>query len=172
MKAETLISRMEAFSLKPADYAVKGVHVEGLLEKEDWRKAASALFAEGFYLVFVSAVSLKPAACIVCQFARHDSLLRVNLRMFALNDEAPTISDIFHGAAWYEREIHDFFGITFTGNEDMRPLILSELDAGFHPLRKGDAACLEAEKLGFIVVEREAESAAQETPSQGSPESA
>ncbi len=47
----------------------------------------------------------------------------------------PTISGVFPGANWHERETHDFFGITFTGHPDLTPLILPE-DADFHPLRK------------------------------------
>ncbi len=33
-----------------------------------------------------------------------------------------TVSDVFVGAAWYEREVHDFFGVVFTDG-DQRPLL-------------------------------------------------
>lgn len=48
---------------------------------------------------------------------------------------APTWIGIYPGAAWHEREAHEMFGITFTGNPDMRNLYLP---GGFegHPLRK------------------------------------
>lgn len=46
-----------------------------------------------------------------------------------------TIFRVFPGAAWHERETHDFFGIRFAGNPDLTPLLLPE-DADFHPLRK------------------------------------
>jgi NADH-quinone oxidoreductase subunit C len=46
-----------------------------------------------------------------------------------------TIHPVFPGAAWHERETHDFFGIRFAGNPDLSPLLLPE-DADFHPLRK------------------------------------
>jgi NADH-quinone oxidoreductase subunit C len=52
------------------------------------------------------------------------------------HDQVPaSICDIFRGAGWLEREVHDFFGISFSGNTDMRPLLLPE-DADYHPLRK------------------------------------
>lgn len=51
------------------------------------------------------------------------------------NPELPTISGIFAGADWHERETHDFFGIRFLGHPDLSPLLLPE-DADFHPLRK------------------------------------
>ena len=49
--------------------------------------------------------------------------------------ELPTISKIYPGANWHERETHDFFGIVFTGHPGLIPLLLPE-DARFHPLRK------------------------------------
>ena len=49
--------------------------------------------------------------------------------------ELPTISGVYPGANWHERETHDFFGVVFTGHPDLSPLLLPE-DATFHPLRK------------------------------------
>jgi NADH-quinone oxidoreductase subunit C len=51
------------------------------------------------------------------------------------NPELPTISKVFPGADWHERETHDFFGIRFAGHPDLSPLLLPE-DADFHPLLK------------------------------------
>jgi NADH-quinone oxidoreductase subunit C len=47
----------------------------------------------------------------------------------------PSISEIFPGATWFEREAYDFYGILFSGNPDLRRLLT---DYGFqgHPLRK------------------------------------
>ncbi len=46
-----------------------------------------------------------------------------------------TISHIYLGANWHEREVYDFFGITFNNHPDMRRIFLfDEFDA--HPLRK------------------------------------
>jgi NADH-quinone oxidoreductase subunit C len=49
--------------------------------------------------------------------------------------EIPTVSEVFPGANWHERETHDFFGIRFIGHPDLSPLLLPE-DADFHPLLK------------------------------------
>jgi NADH-quinone oxidoreductase subunit C len=49
--------------------------------------------------------------------------------------ELPTISTVFPGANWHERETHEFFGIRFTGHPNLSPLLLPE-DATYHPLRK------------------------------------
>ena len=48
---------------------------------------------------------------------------------------ADTISPVFPGANWHERETHDFFGIVFRGHPNLEPLLLPE-DATYHPLRK------------------------------------
>ena len=47
----------------------------------------------------------------------------------------PSIISVFPGANWFEREIYDLYGVTFTGHPDMRRLLT---DYGFegHPLRK------------------------------------
>ena len=46
-----------------------------------------------------------------------------------------TLTNIYKGTAWQEREVWDFFGIFFSGNKDLRRILT---DYGFvgHPLRK------------------------------------
>ena len=47
----------------------------------------------------------------------------------------PSISGVFPGANWFERETYDLYGILFTGHPELRRLLT---DYGFdgHPLRK------------------------------------
>jgi len=59
----------------------------------------------------------------------------VRCRIRRDNPELPTVSGVFPGANWHERETHDFFGIRFSGHPDLSPLLLPE-DADFHPLLK------------------------------------
>ncbi len=49
--------------------------------------------------------------------------------------EIRTISDIFEGAQWHEREVFDLFGIRFSGHPDMRRIFLKDDFPGY-PLRK------------------------------------
>ena len=59
----------------------------------------------------------------------------VRARIPRANPELPTISGVFPGANWHERETHDFFGIRFAGHPNLKPFLLPE-DADFHPLLK------------------------------------
>ena len=65
---------------------------------------------------------------------RHNS--RVRVKTYA--DEAtpvPSITSLYDGANWYEREVYDLFGVFFIGHPDLRRIMT---DYGFdgHPLRK------------------------------------
>ncbi|MDF2568510.1 MAG: Ni,Fe-hydrogenase large subunit [Sporomusa sp.] len=51
--------------------------------------------------------------------------------------EFPSLTPLMTAAAWYEREIHDLFGLTPLGHPDLRPLVLHEnWPRGVYPLRK------------------------------------
>ena len=63
---------------------------------------------------------------------------RVRVRCFAENDDLPvvaSVTDLWAGANWFEREAFDLYGIIFEGHPDLRRILT---DYGFvgHPFRK------------------------------------
>ncbi|HZV38186.1 MAG TPA: NADH-quinone oxidoreductase subunit C [Pseudoxanthomonas sp.] len=67
---------------------------------------------------------------------RHNRRLRV--RCYAPNDDVPvvaSVTDLWSGANWFEREAFDLYGIVFEGHPDLRRILT---DYGFvgHPFRK------------------------------------
>ncbi len=98
--------------------------------------AAKAFDDEKFFLDTVTALDFQDTLELVYHFNCYEPDSRVALRVLVGHDQsAPSIVEIFRGAGWLEREVHDFFGIEFSGNPDLRPLLLPE-DADYHPLRK------------------------------------
>ena len=62
----------------------------------------------------------------------------LRIRLKVTTDDAtpvPSITGVFPGADWYEREAYDLYGILFSGHPDLRRILT---DYGFdgHPLRK------------------------------------
>jgi NADH-quinone oxidoreductase subunit C len=63
---------------------------------------------------------------------------RVRMRVFCPDDDLPAVDSltgVWSGANWFEREAFDLFGIVFEGHADLRRLLT---DYGFigHPFRK------------------------------------
>jgi len=48
---------------------------------------------------------------------------------------APSVSALYPGADWHEREVYDMFGINFTGHPNMRRILMWD-DYSHFPLRK------------------------------------
>lgn len=64
---------------------------------------------------------------------RHKLTLKVDTPQEA--PSVPSVTGVWRGADWFEREGHDLFGVEFPGHPDMRVLILYEGFEGF-PGRK------------------------------------
>jgi NADH-quinone oxidoreductase subunit C len=120
-------------------YRIKGYHLDVALPPEKIVAAVEIHDGEGFFLEAVTGVDWidEQQLEVVYDFNHVDELCRVVIRarLDRNNPAVPTISHIYQGANWHERETHDFFGIIFTGHPNLEPLLLPE-DADFHPLLK------------------------------------
>ena len=75
---------------------------------------------------------------VVVHLLSLDHNVRLRLRCFAADDSfpvVPSLTDVWSGANWFEREAFDLYGIVFEGHPDLRRILT---DYGFvgHPFRK------------------------------------
>ncbi len=61
--------------------------------------------------------------------------LRLKCRVSGLDPAIDSVTSVWPGANWYEREVFDLFGIVFTNHPDLRRIMMPEGWKG-HPLRK------------------------------------
>ena len=79
-----------------------------------------------------------PRFCVVSHLLSVSLNHRVRLKVFAADDDLPAVSSVtgvWSGANWFEREAFDLYGIIFEGHDDLRRILT---DYGFigHPMRK------------------------------------
>lgn len=65
----------------------------------------------------------------------HNLRLRVRVPLEADEATLPSITPIYPGANFFEREVYDMFGIVFEGHPDMTRILMPDEWEG-HPLRK------------------------------------
>jgi len=139
VEAETAAEPPPPPGPRETDYKAKGYHLDVDLPPEKVVAAAEILNRENFFIETITGVDWidEQQLEVVYDFNHFDELCRVvvRTRLDRNKPEVPTISHIYQGANWHERETHDFFGIIFTGHPNLEPLLLPE-DADFHPLLK------------------------------------
>jgi NADH-quinone oxidoreductase subunit C len=121
------------------DFAAKGIHAEAIVEPGSVVAAAREMDKAGFSLDTITGLDwlAQGQMELVYDFfhpLRHTRAV-FRARIPRDNPEIETISAVYPGANWHERETHDFFGIVFKGHPDLSPFLLPE-DADYHPLRK------------------------------------
>ncbi len=139
--SEQLARRFTTLCLAKGEYKKSGQAWVATLSPRDLPAAAQELLDAEFHIEDVCGLDISEGLMAVYHFDHFTRPGRVTLRVLADRDkpEIPTISHIFQGANWHERETNDFYGIIFTGHPNLIPLLLPE-DADFHPLLKEEAA--------------------------------
>lgn len=152
MKCSEAVSKLidTGFQAEPAEVGRVGFHVKVRLGAMQVRPFAEWLLSEGFFIDFLSAVDVSPAIQVIYQFAHYDGPCRINARVsLPESGVIDTISDIYQGADWHEREARDFFGVVFSGHPHLEPLILCDEDKDLKPLLKKAGARKSLAEVGW-----------------------
>ncbi len=127
----------DRFGVEPA---VDGALVSVTLPLGEWQ--AAARFARATlgcaYFSFLTAVDWKEQGMeVLCRVENLDAgvALLLRARLAAGADRCPTLTGVWRGADWMERECWDMFGVRFDGHPDHRRILLGD-DWEGHPLRK------------------------------------
>jgi NADH-quinone oxidoreductase subunit C len=127
----------EQFGCEPV---VDGTVVTVPLALEQWQAAGRFARAQlgCVFFNFLTAIDWKEQGIeILCRVdnleARLALMLRTTLPPGA--DHCPSLTGVWRGANWMERECWDMFGVRFDGHPDPRRMLLEE-DWDGHPLRK------------------------------------
>jgi NADH-quinone oxidoreductase subunit C len=136
-KIKEALGPLDLEKVAEGDYSKTGCHLEVAATPEQMPEVARALLATGCFLESLTAVDAsRESFTLVYHFANFWELCRTVVHAsLAKGQEAPTISHVYPGADWYEREVFDLFGLKFAGHPNLKRLLLPE-DADFHPLLK------------------------------------
>ena len=126
--------------IEHTDYAKCGYSLNISVPPEHLTKTVSLIAELGYFIESITGVDWPKEEQIesVYDFNRYDEKslrIVVRTRTPRNNPSLPSITPIYRGANWHERETRDFFGIDFVGHPHLIPLLLPE-DADFHPLLK------------------------------------
>lgn len=125
--------------VQAVDFAARGFDLDLRVRPAQVMAAATIMDQHGFALDAVSGVDWMAAGEmeVVYDFFHPTAICRavVRTRVPRTEPALPTISSVYAGANWHERETAEFFGIQFLGHPNLIPLLLPE-DSTFHPLRK------------------------------------
>lgn len=81
---------------------------------------------------------------------------RLFIKVFVSDPDptVPTVTSVWKGAEWMEREVYDLFGIRFAGHPDLRRILCPEWFQ-HHPLRKDYPLRGVGEREQFEVIQRD-----------------
>jgi len=142
--------RAAGASVTSVDAHLRGFHLQARASMAILERCAAVLRDAGLYPVFMTAVHTDPAFVLYYQFAAADRNVRVMLSAPVETEKrAHSLTPLFPGLQWHEREARDMFGIIFDNHPDLRPLFICDEDRDLHPLRKAAGSLKTPEQLGL-----------------------
>ncbi len=127
----------DRFGIEPV---VDGSTVTAVVPPERWQEVGRVAREElgCLYFNWLSAVDWKADGLeVLCRVENLDAglVLVLRTRLAPGAERCPTLTGVWRGADWMERECYDMFGVVFEGHPDLRRMLLPE-DWEGHPLRK------------------------------------
>ena len=134
---EEIKTTLAGIDIHEASYEQNGYHLTIDAQKGNILDIAGFFKSRAYYLEDMCCVDYLDYLEIVYFFNKYSELCRVKVTLKIEPDKsiAPTISNIYTMARWYEREIHEFFGVYFDGHPNLTYLFLHE-GIDLYPLRK------------------------------------
>lgn len=116
---------------------------ELLVPKDQYEAAVRTCHEAGFkYCSVLSAIDWKDRLTLVTSLSRIDAA-EVGAKTIHIKVDLPrqgarvwSISNLYPGANWHERETYDMYGIRFEGHPNHRRILLPDNWQGGHPLLK------------------------------------
>lgn len=110
------------------------------IAKENLFESFSFLLSRGYQVLMdltgVDYIDPAPRTKIVYLLHNPLNYERIRVFIFAAREEhIPSVTQLWAGANWYERELHDLFGIQFDGHLGLKRILMPD-DWKGHPLRK------------------------------------
>lgn len=138
--AQTQETVTQSVTIQETDYTKVGYHLDINIPPEHLCTTVNGIKEMGYFIENITGVDWPKEEQIeaVYDFNRFDKescRICLRTRTTRTKPSLDSISSIYTGANWHERETHDFFGIDFVGHPHLIPLLLPE-DADFHPLLK------------------------------------
>jgi NADH-quinone oxidoreductase subunit C len=136
-----------------SDWTAEHGTVRLLVDRSNWVAAVEAAVGTGLrFFSFLSAIdwanevevgegiagdSVDERYELFCRLSSTENADAVHIVSSVPKDDASiaTLTAVFSGAAWHEREAAEMFGIDFVGNTNLKKLYLPDAFEG-HPLRK------------------------------------
>jgi len=122
------------------DHSTRGFHLDVQINSDQVVRAAELIDQAKLTLETITGVDWLQEGQfeIIYDYAyTGGELYRVVVRARVAREtpDLPTISEVFPGANWHERETWDLLGINFVGHPQLERFLLPE-DCDYHPLRK------------------------------------